>query len=149
MQYIRNKPHPWGFKIWVRAGSRGMVHDFDVYQGGDGKRTELGQGADVVLKLAATLPHNVNYKICTDNLFTGIPLLLEIKQLGMHYTGTVRSNRLHDCHLPDEKFLKKKGKGLHDHKVEEERGIVAVRWLDNKAVTLLSTYRHWFCRSST
>ena len=134
-QYIRNKPHPWGFKIWVRAGSSGMVHDFDVYQGGD--------GADVVLKLAATLPHNFNYKIFADNLFTGIPLLLEIKQLGMHYTGTVRSNRLHDCHLPDEKYLNKKGRGLHDHKVEEEHGIVAVRWLDNKAVTLLLTYAGW------
>lgn len=45
-----------GFKIWGRAGVDGFLHDFDVYQGGDGQRTELGQGADVVLKLTSILP---------------------------------------------------------------------------------------------
>ena len=40
-QYIKGKPHPWGFKIWARTDIHGILYDFDVYQGGDGTRTEL------------------------------------------------------------------------------------------------------------
>ena len=29
-QYMRGKPHPWGFKIWCRTGVKGMLYDFDV-----------------------------------------------------------------------------------------------------------------------
>lgn len=37
-QYMRGKPHPWGFKVWVRTGISGILCDFDVYQGSiDGK----------------------------------------------------------------------------------------------------------------
>lgn len=72
-QYIKGKPHPWGFKVWCRAGTNGILYDFDVYQGGDGSKSALGQRADVVLKLTSTLLDNANYKIYADNLFTGIP----------------------------------------------------------------------------
>ena len=54
-QYIKSKPHPWGFKIWGRAGISGMLYHFDVYQGGDGERTQLGQGENVVIKQTSTL----------------------------------------------------------------------------------------------
>ncbi|XP_022100311.1 piggyBac transposable element-derived protein 3-like [Acanthaster planci] len=93
-QYVANKPHPWGFKIWIFA----------------------------------------------DNLFTGVPLLVKIKELGMHYVGTVCKNRISGCRHEDEKKLRKEGKGAYDHCVEDSHNIIAVRWLDNKAVTLLSTY---------
>ena len=32
-QYMPNKPHKWGFKIWGRSGVSGYLYDFDVYQG--------------------------------------------------------------------------------------------------------------------
>ncbi|KAJ8348384.1 hypothetical protein SKAU_G00269730 [Synaphobranchus kaupii] len=32
-QYMKGKPHPWGFKVWARTGISGIVCDFDVYQG--------------------------------------------------------------------------------------------------------------------
>jgi len=32
-QYMRGKPHAWGFKIWARTGVSAILHDFDVYQG--------------------------------------------------------------------------------------------------------------------
>lgn len=32
-QYMRGKPNPWGFKLWVRTGVSGILCDFDVYQG--------------------------------------------------------------------------------------------------------------------
>ena len=63
-QYIKSKPHPWGFKIWGKAGISGMLYDFDVYQGGDGKCTQLGQGGDVVIKLTSTIVKKKLQNIC-------------------------------------------------------------------------------------
>lgn len=137
-QYIKSKPHPWGFKIWGRAGMDGFLYDFDVYQGGDGTRSELGQGADVVLSLTSTLEKNCNYKIYADNLFTSLPLISKLQEDGFFYTGTVRQNRLPNCSLDNEKEMKKRGRGSHDFKVETSTGVAAVRWFDNRAVTLMS-----------
>jgi len=39
-QYIKGKPCPWGIKIFVLAGSNGMVYDFILYQGSN---TEINQ----------------------------------------------------------------------------------------------------------
>ena len=137
--YIKDKPHPWEFKSWCRAGVSGTLYDFEVYQGGNGKRSELGQGADVVLKLASTLVSHVNYKLYAGNLFTSLNLLLKLKERGIHYTDTVRKNRLAGCTVREKKTLIKSGRGSYDHRVEKNNNIVAVRWLDNKVVTLFST----------
>lgn len=32
-QYIKNKPHKWGFKFFVRAGVSGFIYDFIPNQG--------------------------------------------------------------------------------------------------------------------
>jgi len=138
-QYIKSKPHPYGFKIWGIAGTDGLLHDFDVYQGGDGTRSELGQGSDVVLKLTSTFPHKCWYKVYADNLFTCAPLLVKLKERGMLYTGTVRQNRMAGCELKAEQELKRDGRGSYDTKTEITHNISAVRWYDNRVVTLMST----------
>ena len=58
----------------------------------------------------------------------------------MHYTGTIRKNHLSGCNLEDEKSLKKRGRGACDYRIEETNNIIAVRWYDNRAVSLLSTH---------
>lgn len=42
-QYVRGKPHPWGFKVWSRCSVSGLLHVFDVYQrkGGTDKNMSL------------------------------------------------------------------------------------------------------------
>ncbi|KAJ8344740.1 hypothetical protein SKAU_G00289330 [Synaphobranchus kaupii] len=75
-QYMKGKPHPWGFKVWARTGISGILCDFDVYQGS----------------------------------------------------------------VQEEKELKKQGRGSFDFRVEQTHNICAVRWYDNRAVTLLSTF---------
>ena len=32
-QYMKNKPHKWGYNVFTRASSDGIVHDFEFYQG--------------------------------------------------------------------------------------------------------------------
>ncbi|KAM3850305.1 tripartite motif-containing protein 16-like, partial [Diretmus argenteus] len=87
-QYMRGKPHPWGFKVWVRTGISGMMCDFDVYQGSNNgirAKSELGLSGDVVMKLASTLPEGQNYKIYADNYFTSVPLIQKLLDHGIHY----------------------------------------------------------------
>ncbi|KAL0146817.1 hypothetical protein M9458_057756 [Cirrhinus mrigala] len=143
-QYMRGKPHPWGFKLWVRTGISGMLCDFDVYQGSvDGIRqakSELGLSGDVVMKLASTLPEGQNYKIYADNYFTCVPLVVKLLERGIHYVGTARQVRLPNCNLEDEKSLKKKGRGSFDVRVEGNHNICAVKWYDNRGVTLVSSF---------
>ena len=56
-QYVKGKPHPWGFKVWARCSKNGLLHDFDVYQEKNGgeQKCEFGVGGDVVVKLCETL----------------------------------------------------------------------------------------------
>ncbi|XP_067940332.1 piggyBac transposable element-derived protein 3-like [Watersipora subatra] len=138
-QYIKSKSHPWGFEVLGRAGTGGMLFDFDIYQGGDGTRSHLGQGGDVVMKLVSTLAKNSNYNIYADNLFTSVPLLEKLLGWGLQYTGIVRQNWLPNCNIKGEKELKKEGRGSFDFRVEDTH-ISAVKWFDNRAVTLLSTH---------
>ncbi|KAL0151442.1 hypothetical protein M9458_053228 [Cirrhinus mrigala] len=122
-QYMRGKPHPWGFKLWM---------EYD--------KSELGLSGDVVMKLASTLPEGQNYKIYADNYFTCVPLVVKLLERGIHYVGTARQVRLPDCNLEDEKSLKKKGRGSFDVQVEGNHNICAVKWYDNRAVTLVSSF---------
>ncbi|XP_016530850.1 piggyBac transposable element-derived protein 2-like [Poecilia formosa] len=48
-------------------------------------------------------------------------------------------NRVKNCQLMDEKELKKKGRGSLDFRVNQENDII-VRWYENKAVNLLSSF---------
>lgn len=64
-QYIKGKPHPWGFNIWCRCAPSGLMHDFDVYQGkgGEQQKNEFGVGGDAVVKICETLQKHASYKI--------------------------------------------------------------------------------------
>ena len=92
------------------------------------------------MKLAATLPENQNYKICADNFFSSVQLIEKLLESGIHYTGTVRKNRLPGCDLKSDKTLEAEGRGTFDSRVEVGRKIIAVRWMDTKCVTLLSSH---------
>lgn len=79
-QYVKGKPHPCDLKIWSRCSSSGILCDFAVYEGGTGKKSLLGMGGDVVVKLCETLPSDQNYKVFVENRFTSAPLVLSLLQ---------------------------------------------------------------------
>lgn len=54
--------------------------------------------------------------------------------------GTARQVRLPNCDLEDEKSLKKKGRGSDDVRVEGNHNICAVKWSDNRAITLVLSF---------
>ena len=142
-QYVRNKPHKWGFKLWGRAGASGTLLEVEVYQGAGNQQSDgsqLSKTTETVLRMTANVPDGKNYKVFADNLFTSLPLVKILKERGIFYTGTVRMNRLKGCSLSSEADLKKTGRGSSDSKVEVNSGIVAVRWYDNRTVDLVSSH---------
>uniref|UniRef100_A0AAZ1X7K9 PiggyBac transposable element-derived protein domain-containing protein n=1 Tax=Oreochromis aureus TaxID=47969 RepID=A0AAZ1X7K9_OREAU len=132
-QYIKGKPHPWGFKVWGSCCVTGFLHDFDIYQG-------KGVGGDIVVKLCDSLADKVRFLIFADNFFTSMPLIEKLLAKGIYYTGTVRKNRMSKCTLMTNKDLSKKGRGSYDHRIESNTNTVCLKWQDTKAVTLMSTY---------
>lgn len=66
--------------------------------------------------------------------------MAEIKKRGLHYTGTINANRLNNAPLASEKELKKEGRSHMSSVYEKTDNLSLVRWLDNKCVTLISSY---------
>ncbi|XP_077403926.1 uncharacterized protein LOC144036874 isoform X3 [Vanacampus margaritifer] len=144
----KGKPHGWGFKVWARCCVTGLLHDFDVCQGKGGggggekepKKSPLGVGGDVVVKLCRSLAENANFLIFAGNFFTSMPLIETLLAKGIYYTGTVRKTRMATCNLVPDQDLSEKGRGSYDYQLESDTNAVCLKWHDTKAVSLMSTY---------
>lgn len=140
-QYIKNKPHKWGYKCFTRAGSSGLLYDFKIYTG---KNTAsdygIGFSGNIVLTLADNIPVDKNYKLYADNFFSSLMLVKHLKERGIFYLGTVRKDRMGKCPLSSEEELRNKDRGSYDHRVETNDNVALVRWLDKKGVNFISSY---------
>jgi hypothetical protein len=140
-QYMKNKPTKWGIKLWVLAdSSNGYTIDFNVYIGKSEHERPSGNGLgyDVVMKLVD--PYlGQGYHVFFDNFFTS-PKLVE--DLFLHATpssGTCRTNREgFPKSLRDVKVWAKKLK-RGSMRWERESNVLAIQWVDNKAVSLLTS----------
>ena len=82
------------------------------------------------------------YKLYFDNWYTNILLEKTRHEQRIATVGTVKSNRLYNCKLSDDKSIKKNGRGSTEIWVSSVDNVElrAVKWFDNSGVTLLSTY---------
>lgn len=144
-QYNPKKPKKWGYKFFCLAGASGIVYDFEVYCGSTNQPENLpdiSASSNVVIRLAERIPKNQNFLLFYDNWFCSPALQIELIRNGIHSLGTVRTNRVPDNHLPSDKILQKQGRGRYVEKVATQgnTNLRLVKWYDNKAVTLLSTF---------
>lgn len=144
-QYIANKPDKWGFKLFCRASSCGIIHDLLLYQGAatffnvplSEQEQVLPLGAKLVTTLCKTITLPRLSVVFCDNYFTSFNLIQSLHAtLGVRCIGTVRPNRIGGAPLMADKELMKKGRGAFDYRSAE--GVIAVKWFDNKCVNLLS-----------
>lgn len=54
--------------------------------------------------------------------------------------GTLRKNRIKDCPIENEKSLQKRGRGSFDYRLDQNSGLIIVRLVDNKVVSLASLF---------
>lgn len=144
--YNPNKPHKWGYKIWVLSGASGFSYDFEVYTGGgvqvNATEVDCGASSNVVVRLCRTVTSDVGHKMYFDNYFTSLKLLEQLELRKIQSVGTVRLNRLPGLKGPSEKEMKKAGRGTISEQLTTIGGtdISCIRWYDNKLVSLLSTF---------
>ena len=145
-QYLPNKPHKWGFKFFLLCGTSGIAYDFLPYMGGETfsevqfteEETACGLGGQVVITLSKSISRPRLSTVCFDNFFTTIKLLKLLQSnMGLLATGTIRSNRLEQCPLKDDKKLLREGRGSSDVRVKDN--VACVKWADNKIVTPASS----------
>ena len=149
-QYIRTKPDKWGLKLFCRASIDGFVHDMLMYQGEPtftSHHTQLSPeeskmlvSSKTVLALVKTVQNPTQTAIYADNFFTSIGLVEYLKaNVGCRYVGTARENRIGIPPLKSNKEMNKKSVSRGDYDYATSNGILALRWKDNKNVTILSS----------
>ena len=149
-QYIRTKPDKWGLKLFCRASIDGFVHDMLMYQGEPtftSHHTQLSPeeskmlvSSKTVLALVKTVQNPTQTAIYADNFFTSIGLVEYLKaNVGCRYVGTARENRIGIPPLKSNKEMNKKSFSRGDYDYATSNGILALRWKDNKNVTILSS----------
>ena len=96
--------------------------------------------SQVVKSLCGSLPRGHSFKIFSDNFFTSLALAGELEKDAIHFVGTVTIPILKNCPLMAEKDFKKQELGAINYRDETNSNIIAVKWYDNKAVTLISSF---------
>ncbi|KAJ4929590.1 hypothetical protein JOQ06_018613 [Pogonophryne albipinna] len=81
-------------------------------------------------------------RICIGIQPQGVDLQTILQKRKIHCVGKVRHNRLAGCSFSDDKVMKKKGRGTFEEKATSYDGVQlrAVKWHDNRAVHLFSTF---------
>ena len=107
--YNPSKPAKWHFKAYcLNDALTGYLCNFFMYQGKDEERpAEYSATEWPVVKL--TQPekfHNKNYILATDNWYSSFVLVLFLLRLGIHFLGTIRTNR---AGVPKKAVFSKKG----------------------------------------
>lgn len=95
-QYIANRPNRFGFKLFCRASSSGIIHDFLLYQGSTtffNMTTDDDKnlfGAKVVSTLCKTIKEPESTVVFCDSFFTSYALVESLKDnLGVRCVGVV------------------------------------------------------------
>lgn len=145
-RYNPQKPHKWGYKIYVLSGVSGFAYKIEPETGAENlvhnNEPNLGASSNVVKRMSRIIPRYQNYRLYFDNYFTSLPLLEYLAKQGIFSLGTARRNRIPDCKMPTDKEVQKKERGYSTEYVADYNGtdIANVIWKDNKAVMLLSTF---------
>lgn len=133
-QYIKNKRHKFGIKLYKLCTENGYTFNLKVYCGKD--VTELGVPASS--SVVMTLMRNVldsGRILYTDNFYTSVYLAHQLQNRSTHLVGTLRSNRK----MNPIDVVKAKLKKNEVIARESNTGVVVLKWKDKRDVLMLST----------
>lgn len=137
-QFIASKPIRFGIKVWVLADSESKyIYRQQLYIGRNpGERAEVGLAIRVVKELCAGL-ENCGHHLYTDNFYTSVDLYQYLYDKKIYACGTIKGSRKN---FPKEiVFEGTRGLARGTYQWRMSGPLLAVAWLDNKAVYFLST----------
>ena len=133
-QYLPKKIRKWGFKNFVPTDASRIIYNFFFYAGQKSAVREKCGASEVVFQPVEEIPKNQNFQLFMDNWFSTLPLLWELKTMGILSIATFHSNCLGGCPLMFEKDLKKRSRGLFNYRTDYNSGTHLLKWYDNKCV---------------
>lgn len=134
-QYMPKKPIKRGYKVWMLADQTGYCYKFEIYTGktGDGVQKDLGS---TVIKTLCLGLENKGHCLFFDNYFNSVPLMIYLQEKQIFACGTVNQTRKY---LPSFLQDSKMKRGEFDF-YTSNNGMLALKWKDKRAVSLLSNY---------
>lgn len=135
-QYIKNKAHKYGIKLYKLCTPEGYTYSIIVYTGKDDEKSGAGHGHDIVLRLTNNLLEE-GRTLIADNFYTSVTLAEELLKKNTLICGTVRNNRKG---LP-KTFISTKLKKGQVIGTMNKKGVKIIKWMDKRPVTMLTTVK--------
>lgn len=134
LQYIKNKRHKFGVKLFKLCIEDGYTYDFKIYCGTEKNNLTDSVPTSIVMELCKNLL-DCGRTIFVDNYYTSIELAHKLLNRQTHLVGTLRKNRKGN---PKDVIAEKLRKGEVIAK-ESNSGVVILKWCDKREVLMLTT----------
>jgi len=138
-QYIKNKRHKYGVKLYMLTENQGFVQQIMIYSGqGTGVLPGVSHTEYVVDQLMNNY-FDKGYSLFMDNYYNSVQLAHKLLQRKTYCTGTLRSNRKGNLKEVLTKNLKS-GESVGKYTKD---GICVVKWKDKRDVLSISSeFKH-------
>lgn len=138
-QYIKNKPTPWGIKVWcVSCSLTGFLLNFEIYTGKSTVPRPHGTGYHIITKLGQPFL-NLNHHFYYDRFFSSVKLAEDLLQQNTYSCSTIMPNRKGWPASLKSKAIKALKMKSGDVTMLQKGNLVATVWKDKRPVILLST----------
>lgn len=135
-QYIKNKSHRYGVKLYKLCTPEGYTFNLTIYTGKGENGREMNHGQKTVMRLIKDLT-NEGRVIIADNFYNSIDLAEELLQNKTFLCGTLLPNRRG---LPKRVISTKLKKGEIIGSMNR-KGVRVIKWVDKRPVYMISTCR--------
>jgi len=132
-QFIQNKRHKYGIKLYMLTEPNGIIIKFAVYTGASDDLGGKGHAANVVLHLMDE-KLNTGHSIFMDNFYNSYDLAQKLLEKNTYCTGTLRANRLN---TPKDVVTAKLKVGETVSKYSNN--VMIGKWKDKREVTYISS----------
>ncbi|XP_022823950.1 piggyBac transposable element-derived protein 4-like [Spodoptera litura] len=134
-QYIKNKRHKYGIKLYILADPKGLVHRIHMYRGSaDSEVSGTGHAKKVVLKLTEDFI-NAGHSLYMDNYYNSVDLAETLLRQNTYCTGTLQVKSKGN---PVTVTSKRLTRGSVVYR-KNRNGVCVMKWKDKRDVLTLST----------
>lgn len=132
-QYIKNKRHKYGIKLYMLTEPNGIILNFAIYTGSLDDFGGKGHASKIVLHLMEGKLDS-GHSVYLDNFYNSYLLSKDLLDRNTYSTGTLRIDRKH---APIEVKQKKLSKG--ETICRYTKGVMIGKWRDKRDVCYIST----------